>query len=61
MEMVSRERAGAGEGDRAAWARFTFLWLAGDYLSVTGNHLVDSSKRTTDQHHLLFGNIHSLI
>ena len=58
MEMVSHERAGAG--DRAAWARFTLLWLAGDYLSMTGNHLVDSSKRTADQHYLPFGNIYSL-
>ena len=51
MEMVSHERAGAG--DRAAWARFTLLWLAGDYLSMTGNHLVDSSKRTADHIYLL--------
>ena len=57
MEMVSHERAGAG--DRAAWARFTLLWLA-DYLSMRGNHLVDSSKRTADQQYLPFGNIYSL-
>ena len=35
MEMVSRERAGAGEGDRAAQARFKLLSLAGDKHLVT--------------------------
>ena len=52
MEMVSRERAGQGQVTGPLGPAL-LLWLAGDYLSMTGNHLVDSSKRTADHIYLL--------